>query len=493
MSKSLNINAPQIVQTRNTLNAVPSGSTAEPDENVKFVPQTLTEAQQAQARQNIGAISATEVPAQVQADWNENDPSDPSYIQNKPTISATPLIGKYEPFFVQNINNSNETLEIVCFGNDAPIITVETSTDGNTWTTLGTTAPGESLTMTITPGSKVYLRANANAWGGGNRILGVSKVGGNIMSLFYGSDFTGNETTYKAADAANSLFCATSGDNTTLLDASELLLPAVILTSNCHQNMFYRCINLVYGPKRIDAKVCGSNCNLQMFRRCYSLVIAPELPATTLAGYCYTSMFQECSMLTVAPVLPATTPAAYCYDSMFRDCTSLQKAPDLPLINVEDNHCYPSMFYGCAALTHAPAMAPQTRNGNDCSANMFANCTSLVVGPSMKFSIGIWGRSFANGFSGCTSLREIQIILGDGTQTIVVSDQQNMFANVAKYGVLYTVSWNDWTTNNIVPSTWRIVNLDESANTVPLTMTDANGNTIDGDFVAQNVTITPAV
>ena len=83
MSKSLTINAPQIVQTRNTLNAVPSGSTAEPDYSVKFVPQDLTEAQQAQARQNIGAVSASEV---AQANWNETDPTDPSYIQNKPAI-----------------------------------------------------------------------------------------------------------------------------------------------------------------------------------------------------------------------------------------------------------------------------------------------------------------------------------------------------------------------------------------------------------------------
>lgn len=60
MSKSLTINAPQIVQTRNTLNAVPSGSTAEPDYSVKFVPQDLTEEQQAQARQNIGAAAAGE-------------------------------------------------------------------------------------------------------------------------------------------------------------------------------------------------------------------------------------------------------------------------------------------------------------------------------------------------------------------------------------------------------------------------------------------------
>ena len=88
MSKSLTINAPQIVQTRNTLNAVPSGSTAEPDYNVKYVPQDLTEEQQAQARQNIGAISESEIPASAQANWNETDTDSPAYIQNKPTIPA---------------------------------------------------------------------------------------------------------------------------------------------------------------------------------------------------------------------------------------------------------------------------------------------------------------------------------------------------------------------------------------------------------------------
>lgn len=60
MSKSLNINVPQIVQTRDTLNAVPSGSTATPDYSVKYVPQDLTEAQKAQARQNIGAAAEGE-------------------------------------------------------------------------------------------------------------------------------------------------------------------------------------------------------------------------------------------------------------------------------------------------------------------------------------------------------------------------------------------------------------------------------------------------
>lgn len=79
MSKSLNINVPQIVQTKDTLNAVPSGSTATPDENVKYVPQDLTEAQKAQARENIGAGTP-----QVQADWNQTDTTAADYIKNKP-------------------------------------------------------------------------------------------------------------------------------------------------------------------------------------------------------------------------------------------------------------------------------------------------------------------------------------------------------------------------------------------------------------------------
>ena len=88
MSNSLTINTPNIVQQNTPLRNVPSGSTASPDYSVKYVPQDLTEAQQAQARQNIGAISESEIPVSAQADWNETDTESPAYIQNKPTIPA---------------------------------------------------------------------------------------------------------------------------------------------------------------------------------------------------------------------------------------------------------------------------------------------------------------------------------------------------------------------------------------------------------------------
>lgn len=59
-------------------------------------------------------------------------------------------------------------------------------------------------------------------------------------------------------------------ENSYLVDAQHLILPATTLVEGCYQSMFYDC---------------------------ESLTTAPELPATTLANYCYTQMFYGCSAL----------------------------------------------------------------------------------------------------------------------------------------------------------------------------------------------------
>ena len=60
-----------------------------------------------------------------------------------------------------------------------------------------------------------------------------------------------------------------------------------------------------------------------LFDRCSNLTSAPELPATTLANYCYYAMFRRCKNLTSAPELPATTLAVSCYEVMFNRCKKL--------------------------------------------------------------------------------------------------------------------------------------------------------------------------
>jgi len=98
-----------------------------------------------------------------------------------------------------------------------------------------------------------------------------------------------------------------------------------------------------------------------LFRNCISLISAENLilPATTLADSCYNNMFNGCTSLTTAPSLPATTLANSCYNNMFNGCTSLTTAPSLPATTLA-NGCYIQMFNGCSSLSAITCLATRT-------------------------------------------------------------------------------------------------------------------------------------
>lgn len=97
-----------------------------------------------------------------------------------------------------------------------------------------------------------------------------------------------------------------------------------------------------------------------LFGGCRVLTSAPELPATTLADYCYNGMFVGCTSLTSAPKLPAETLADDCYCAMFAGYTSLTSAPELPATTLAEN-CYYSMFNGCTKLSTVTMLAPSNQ------------------------------------------------------------------------------------------------------------------------------------
>ena len=154
---------------------------------------------------------------------------------------------------------------------EAPEVSLEYSTDGNTWSPF---VVGETTVTLASIGDKVYVRATSagntgfGGWMGFNHFVmtGTIAASGNVDTLL---DQNGNAT----------------------------------LANYCYNNLF---------------------------NGCTSLTTAPELPATTLANYCYASMFMGCSSLTTAPELPSTTLAEGCYSSMFYGCSSLTTAPALP-------------------------------------------------------------------------------------------------------------------------------------------------------------------
>ena len=230
-----------------------------------------------------------------------------------------------EPFYVENISSSSETLIIKKSTSDAPTLTIEYSTDKLNWSLLGNTSTS-NLSLTINSGSKLYLRCNTDNWtnnntGSNNTILGCSKVGGNIASLLYGSNFTGEESTFPGS--TDMQFFNLFYNNTNLKDASKLILPFLTLTPYCYSEMFKFCGSLLYAPE-LPALTLAKRSYEQMFTNCSLLISAPKrIAATTLAESCCNAMFWNCTSLAIAPELPAQTLVLHCYNAMFQDCTSI--------------------------------------------------------------------------------------------------------------------------------------------------------------------------
>ena len=137
-----------------------------------------------------------------------------------------------------------------------------------------------------------------------------------------------------------------------------------------------------------------------MFEDCTNLSTAPELPAMTLAKYCYEYMFCDCTNLTAAPELPAMTLADYCYYHMFHGCTNLTTAPkELPATTLA-NYCYGRMFSGCTKLNSVTMLATDI-SANNCltrwvegvaSTGTFTKAVSLEQGTeSGQIPTGIYG------------------------------------------------------------------------------------------------------
>lgn len=268
-------------------------------------------------------------------------------------------------FFIENTTNSTITPTLKRGGsgnqNEVPILTIETSTDKETWTSAGTTSTSTPITFTIPANSKLYIRCNTTAWGGtyyssssgnyetdGNYFNGCPKVGGNILSLMYGSSFTGNENLLRDNYSFPLLF----NRDTTLVDASELILPTDV----------------------------SKDCYLGMFNRCTSLVNAPALPATNFN-------------VVHNPYASATQ----CYYGMFYGCTSLTTAPELPCSDILINGAtYAMMFRNCSSLNYIKCLA--TSNQQTSSTNMWVSGVA-ATGTFVKSS----GTSWNTGDSGIPS------------------------------------------------------------------------------------------
>ena len=238
---------------------------------------------------------------------------------------------------------------------------IEYSTDGGaTWTSGNTGGSGVEVTLTNI-GDKVTFRGDNSQYGKDNgsnpatcntiSCTADCYVYGNIMSLIDKTGFATN----KVLPTGTYTFYYLFKDNTYLKNhpnaAYTLELPATTLAEYCYYSMFSGCKALVTPPV-LPATKLENSCYNAMFHNCSSMVTPPALPATELKNNCYQFMFDNCTSLETTPRLPATELKYGCYNAMFKDCTSLKEAWVKANVKVGDpDYECDNMFTGCINAT----------------------------------------------------------------------------------------------------------------------------------------------
>lgn len=346
--------------------------------------------------------------------------------------------------------------------------------EGKTWSTL----EAGSSTPTVRAGKTILWKQTGLASTSASGIGKFSSTGnfnayGNIMSLLFGDDFDDKKDLSGYDYAFLNLF-----DHSKLVDASNVILQATKLSSDCYCFMFANCFRMVYPPKNLPAttlthfsyrgmfggnhmmkqapKLPATNldygCYNLMFWGCDALTECPELPATELAEACYHSMFSECDNITKTPKLPATTLTKSCYSGMFSGCTALTEVQELPATNLEQS-CYAKMFMNCTALTKAPEL-PATTLSPYCYQALFYGCTALTEAPELpaKTLVDVCYNAI---FRNCSSLKYIKCLATDMSATNCLA---NWVIGVSDSGTFVKDADATWSTGTAgIPENWTVV------------------------------------
>ena len=303
------------------------------------------------------------------------------------------------------------------------------------------------------------------------------EVYGNILSMIYGTGFTGYTTLPDRYYNFQHLFAGSK-----CCGAKHLILPSNV-TMHCYEDMFSGC-PLKYAPE-LPATIPASSCYAGMFSGTL-IETAPALHFTTFchnpfitednvnaSGSC-SYMFANCSRLRTAPALVATELNTSCYEHMFEGCTSLVQAPELPAISLYPlppstrydygSSCYAGMFKGCTSLTTAPAL-PATTLTESCYAGMFNGCTGLTEAPLLPATT-LRKYCYSTMFLDCSNLSAITClaeevdsgITGDTAEDIAAQTTRLWVSGVSPTGIFLRSKRGDmpWTTGlSGVPRSWR--------------------------------------
>ena len=175
---------------------------------------------------------------------------------------------------------------------------IEWSRDKVSWNLLDSLNPSPTG-LIVSAGDKVFIRGNNDYYAYQSGVPpklryaqaafefdATVKISGNIMSLIYGDNFNGQTVLPTVESPAGAItFGNIFSAGETLIDVSNLILPATTLTENCYRSMFQSCLTIEQ---------------------------APVLPAETLETGCYSYMFNNCTNLSYVKCLATDISAANC-------------------------------------------------------------------------------------------------------------------------------------------------------------------------------------
>ena len=202
-------------------------------------------------------------------------------------IPVTSIDYQDEYLTLSALEDGEITITIPSQVNSTYATSLSYSKDKSSWQETTIDSTDQTITIPVSSGEEVYLKGKAKQWSTRDFSSNISSdcniiASGNIMSLLYEDDFK-DKTVFPGG--AVYIFRELFKNNTHLINAENLILPATTLSQGCYRDMF---------------------------RGCTSLTIVPELPATTLAGGCYYQMFYICRKLNNITMLATDISATDC-------------------------------------------------------------------------------------------------------------------------------------------------------------------------------------
>lgn len=283
----------------------------------------------------IGSTGVDKIYLGTEQVWPSSGTPAHDYSQDYLTITA--------------IGSGNTTIDLVWDIPGNSDIHIQVSTDnGTTWNNMDTSSAntavvlqsGESL---IAKGTNIYYSYDNEddyRFCSKMRIDGRVNVSGNIMSLFYGDNFTG-QTTFPIDVSTQQRQLVSFFAGTDIVDAENLVLPAT-MTLYCYEEMFSGCTYL------------------------YS---APSFAGQNILHNSTTSMFSDCPSLSKMPVFNCNAVSLGNY--MFHNCSALQRL----VFNCDAFDIYNYPFNGCTSLNYF-----------ECGASTINNYYSIEMLPDVPAS-----------------------------------------------------------------------------------------------------------